>query len=148
MANTRSKSQEQNQEPVVEKIAALPISAQADTRAAASSAALAGPASLSGARLRAIDSLKGSLASDINRTQSLISTRDKLFAQHRGRGAGVTIEPVEALSSNGRSIAALRQALANASSGRELSEIKAEVLEIQRKINDDLSAANRMKRLG
>lgn len=136
----------------VSELAALPISAQSDSRATVSSAALANNGAsvgtLSGARLRAIDSLKGSLSSDLNRTQSLLATRDKLFAQNRGRSAGVTLEPAAAVSSNGRNLAALRQALANASSGRELSEIKSEVLEIQRKINDDLSAANRVKRLG
>ena len=146
--NARHALEQQPHKSIAVEVAELPISERTDSRAAVSSATLSATSTLSGARLRAIDSLKGSLASDINRTQSLLSTRDKLFAQNRGRNSGVTLEPAEAKSSNGRNISALRQALANASTGRELSEIKAEVLEIQRKINDDLSAANRMKRLG
>lgn len=130
-------------------LAALPIvqTRDSDEGAAHNTPQGNGVSTLSGARLRAIDSLKGALSSDINRTQSLLSTRDKVYAQNRGHSSGVTLEPAAAVSSSGRSLAQLRSALAAASTGRELSEIKSEVLEIQRKINDDLSAANRMKRL-
>ena len=103
-------------------------------------------ASLSPARIRALDSIRGRISTDLNSLRGKVDTRDKLFGAYHG--SQVQLKPQRALSSRNETLDQLNQRAQNASNVSELSNIAREVSQIKAKIDDDISLINRMSRAG
>ena len=105
-------------------------------------------ASLSLAKQRAVESLKGSIQTDINRVQGMVASRDKLVAEYKKNAkVGVSFSATKVVSSEDESIDELRSKLEKTSSARELSRIQSEIKGIQKKIESDIALIGRLKRL-
>lgn len=104
---------------------------------------------LSKARLQAIETLKGSLKTELNKISSLMTTRRKLFADYAKSGRkGVIIKPSKALSSNKRSIEMVSAGLDKAVTVRDLAVYQRDIRDIRNTLNEDIALVKRMQRLG
>ena len=103
-------------------------------------------ASLSPARLRALDSVRGRINTDMNSLGGKISTRNRLFASYRG--SQVQLKPQSTLSSKNESLDQLRRRTQSASNVTELSYIAREVSLIKNRVDDDLALISRMNKAG
>lgn len=105
-------------------------------------------ASVSLARVRAVESIRGNLKAELNKIRDLVSTRDTLFQGYSQLGKELTFRPSQLVSSRNNSLAAIQQQLKNAVSVYELSGLARDIKEIRAKVSDDIELIKRMKRMG
>lgn len=117
----------------------------AETRAAALAP---DPApSLSAARQRAVESLKGKLRTELNRVRTLVATRDRSYEQYRrsASASAVSFKPAPAVTTDGLTVSELRKRLDEAASVREIGRYQSDIRQIERKIQDDIALIRRLQ---
>jgi len=101
-------------------------------------------ASLSTARLRAIESVRGSLLTEINKVNGLLATRDRAYVEFAKSKRNVSFRPSAPISSRKRSLQGIKKESNNAQSVYALSELRREVNEIRAKAQDDMALMKRL----
>lgn len=107
-----------------------------------------GRTSLSAARARAVESLRGKMLTDINKIKGLIGQRDELYSRYASKRRTVAFKPSTPVSSKNRNLEEIIRAIKAASSVYELSGLSREIGEIQAKLQDDINLMNRMRKVG
>lgn len=101
-------------------------------------------ASFSAARSRAVDSVRGSTLTELNKLSALVATRDKLYNEFIKKPRSVTFQPSRLASSQKRDLAALRRMAESAADVHTLSDVRREAGEIKAKVNDDIGLMQRV----
>ncbi|MBX7138211.1 MAG: hypothetical protein K1X83_09520 [Oligoflexia bacterium] len=101
-------------------------------------------AAYSPARMRAVESVRGSMLTDLNKVGALISTRDKLYREYSTRSHTVGFRPAAARSQRNLTVEAVRRQAMQASSVHELSELKNDINQIKTRIQDDIALMQRV----
>ena len=110
----------------------LPIRVNASTSQPESNA-------LSSTRQRAVESLKGSMNTQINQLQGLIAKRNSQFSKSASQNSSIRFKPSEASTDEGENIASISKRIANATTVNELSFATKDISEIKAKVEDDLA---------
>lgn len=103
-------------------------------------------ASLSTAKSRAVDSLRGSMTGDIRRLRDLIQTRDSLFQGFNQTGKAYTFKPSPLISSRGYTLSWVTERVRGATSVYELAALAKDLREIRSKVQEDIDLIKRTKR--
>jgi len=103
-------------------------------------------ASFSPARSRAVDSVRGTLMTELNKVGALIGTRDRLLEQYNSQRRALVIKPSAARSSRGYNIPQIRGQLASAGSVYALSYLREDINQVKGKVQDDINLLQRMLR--
>lgn len=103
-------------------------------------------ASLSAAKMRAVDSLRGSMTGDIRRVRDMISTRDGLFQSFNQSGRALTFKPSQLVSSRGFTLSWVEERVRRATSVYELSPLARDIREIRSRVQEDIDLIKRLKR--
>ncbi|MDC0358355.1 hypothetical protein OAO01_06015, partial [Oligoflexia bacterium] len=100
----------------------------------------AGRASLVAARKRAVDSLKGSLTTELNRVRGLVASRNQLFKKYNSKsGKAVQFKPSAPVSSRKQSMKMIQTGIRGATSVNQLAKWQRDIREIRYKITDDMA---------
>lgn len=103
-------------------------------------------ASLSVARLRAVEVVRGSVRTELNQLKGIVATRDQAFQRYKTTRHAVSFTPQHAASESGSTVAELEERLAHAESVAETSKIGREIEQIKARMNEDISLMRRMER--
>lgn len=92
-------------------------------------------------------SLKSTVLAETNRVLSLQGTRDALFSSGKNQSGALSISPNAARSNDGRSLKALKDDTIDATSLRELLQIRKSLTEIRKILESDIEAIKRVQRV-
>ncbi|RIL09433.1 MAG: hypothetical protein DCC75_06520 [Proteobacteria bacterium] len=101
-------------------------------------------AGLSMAKLRALESIRGQLNTDLNQARGRLRTRDKMIASYNSKERAVGLKFVRPISSRGYSIDEVAGKMEGAKSVYELNTFAKDIREIEAKIQDDIALLGRM----
>ncbi len=101
-------------------------------------------ASFSSAKIRALESLKSTLFTELNQLGSLQSSRDSLMRSYAAGNHAVMFRPTLAISSRGLKADQIRKQVQQAESVRDLSLLKGEINEVKLKLQDDVALLKRL----
>ena len=101
-------------------------------------------ASFSNARQRAVDAVRSSVLTDINKLASTIASRDGLFRERSARSRNLSLKPVQAVASSGLSFEDVKKRAAAAATVSELSGLKRDISEIRNLIQEDIALVKRV----
>ncbi len=104
-------------------------------------------ASLSIARLRAVESIRGKLLTELNQLKGLIATRDQNFRVYSQKRQTVAFRPSVLVARSGRDVAAIQQGIQAANAVADLSVYRRDISEIEAKAQDDLALMSRMAKV-
>jgi len=104
--------------------------------------------SLSLARARAVESLRGKMLTDINQLRGLIAQRDEQYRRYSQRQRRVEFKPAPARSERNRGLDQIVDSIKQASSVYELSTVSREINQIETRVREDLALMKRMEKVG
>lgn len=116
----------------------------ADAPAVESPEAVQVRASLSSVRLRAVEAVKGKMRTELNQLRGLIQARDSMYAKFSTKKRSVAFKPSPAKSLSNRGMQEIAELLDSAQTVSELSPLRKDISEIERKINDDIALMKRL----
>ncbi len=100
---------------------------------------------LANAKLRALDSIRGTLTTEYNQLRGMIAKRDQAYKRINFSGRSVKFGLTPLVSSRGRRVNDFPSAIASAKNARELSFLRSELAELRTKIKDDMTVMERMR---
>lgn len=103
-------------------------------------------ASFSAAKMRAVESLRGSLNSDLLRLRDMVGQRDALFQNYNQTGQRVTFKPSALVSSRNFSMPWISDRIKSSSTVHELSSLSKDIREIRARVQSDIELIKRMQR--
>lgn len=103
-------------------------------------------AEFSSTKMRALDSVRGSLLTEFNQVRGLLSSRGNLIEQYKKSKPTVSFRPNPALSSEGESLDDLKQRIAEADTVGRLNQVRRPLNQIRAKLNEDLALIKRISR--
>lgn len=100
-------------------------------------------------RLAVVDSLRGSMLSDLNQVRSLVVTRDNLFSRSTRQGdQRVRFKPSPLLSTGRRTLDDIAVGIRSAGQVHELTRLRTDLAEIRALVQDDIDLLRRTGRAG
>ncbi|MBX7143628.1 MAG: hypothetical protein K1X79_04185 [Oligoflexia bacterium] len=105
-------------------------------------------ASFSSAKLRAVDTLRGVMTTELHNLRDLVATRDALFQSFNQTGRALTFKPSALISSRNYNMTWIADRIKNATNVYELSNLSRDIRDIKARVQDDIELIKRMKRVG
>lgn len=100
-------------------------------------------------RLAVVDSLRGSMLSDLNQVRSLVVTRDNLFSRSTGQGdQRVQFKPSPLISTGRRTLDDIAVGIRSAGQVHELTRLRTDLAEIRALVQGDIDLLRRTGRAG
>ncbi len=99
-------------------------------------------------RSRVVDSLRGTVLTELNKLNAIAMERDQLFSRYSKVKHAVEFKLSPLVSKKGNSVAKIRENINNARSVHELSQAKAELSQLKSTLQADISLMQRMEKLG
>jgi hypothetical protein len=103
-------------------------------------------ASFSAAKMRAVESLRGSMNSEMLRLRDMVGQRDALFQNYNKTGQRVTFKPSALVSSRNYSMAWISDRIKASATVHELSSLSKDIREIRARVQSDIELIKRMQR--
>jgi len=133
-------------------VAARPIVTPAEPIHVSSIAAAPRPVQrdyASRSRIAVVDSLRGSMSSELNKVRSLTVTRDDLFRRSAGQGdQRIQFKPSPLLSTNRRTLDDIATGIRSAEQVHELTALRTDLAEIRALVQADIDLLRRTGRVG
>lgn len=100
-------------------------------------------------RLAVVDSLRGSMSSELNQVRSLVVTRDTLFSRAVGQGdRRLQFKPSPLLSTGRRTLDDIAAGIRSAEQVHELTRLRTDLAEIRALVQSDIDLLRRTGRAG
>lgn len=96
------------------------------------------------AKMRALDTIRGSINTELNQIGTLLQTRDRLVAQYGTKTGTLSFKPSRAVSASGLSVDQIRVRVSSAASVSDLSQLRYETSQIKNRIQEDIALIKRM----
>lgn len=103
-------------------------------------------AQFSAVKMRALDSVRGSLLTEFNQVRGLLHSRANLLEHQKKSGNVVSFRPNPALSGEGESLDDIKRRITLAQSVLELNQVRRPLNQIRGKLNEDLGLLKRISR--
>jgi hypothetical protein len=103
-------------------------------------------ASFSAAKMRAVDSLRGTLQGDLLRLRDMVRNRDNLFQNYNQAGQKVTFKPSALVSSRNNSLSWITERIKSSTTVHELSSLSADIRDIKARVQGDIELIKRMQK--
>lgn len=105
-------------------------------------------ASFSSAKMRAVDTLRGVMTTELHNLRDLVATRDGMYQSFNQSGRPLTFKLSALVSTRNYNMTWIADRIRNATNVYELSNLSRDIRDIRARVQDDIELIKRMKRAG
>lgn len=98
-------------------------------------------------RTQTMQAVRGKMKTELNQARSLIQKRNALFKKYQKSTRSLSLSPTKAVSRRYLSISQIGRLLDNAVYPSELGTLRRDILDIKRKMSDDVALIKRLERM-